>query len=69
LLAIGLDPEGVGEARLPIATIIALLRDHGLSTTAKDPPSFGVSPPLTISDAEPDLALTRLGEALAAVPA
>jgi 4-aminobutyrate aminotransferase len=68
LLAIGLDPDRVGEASLPIAAIIDLLRDHGLSTTAKDPSSFGFSPPMTISDAELDWAFIRLGEALAAAP-
>ncbi len=67
LLAIGLDPERVNEARLPIAAVVDLLRDHGLSTTAKDPSSFGFSPPLTISDAELDWAFSRLGEAMAAV--
>lgn len=66
LLAIGLDPDRVGEARQPIAAIVDLLRDHGLSTTAKDLSSFGFSPPLTISDAELDWALARLGEAMAA---
>ncbi|WP_376989006.1 aminotransferase class III-fold pyridoxal phosphate-dependent enzyme [Bosea sp. R86505] len=69
LLAIGLDPDRVGEASLPIAAIIDLLRDHGLSTTAKGPSSFGFSPPLTISDAELDWALDRLGEAMAAARA
>ena len=66
LLAIGLDPDRVSNDRLPIAAVIDLLRDHGLSATAKDPSSFGFSPPLTISDAELDWTLARLGEAMAA---
>ena len=65
LLAIGLDPERVNEARLSIAVVVDLLREHGLSVTAKDQSSFGFSPPLTISDAELDWALGRLGEAMA----
>lgn len=65
LLAIGLDPERVNEARLPIAAVVDLLREHGLSATAKDQSSFGFSPPLTISDSELDWALDRLGEAMA----
>ncbi len=65
LLAIGLDPERVNEARLPIAAVVDLLREHDLSVTAKDQSSFGFSPPLTISDAELDWALGRLGEAMA----
>ncbi len=66
LLAIGLDSTRVCETRIPIEEIIGLLRDHGLSTTAKDASSFGFSPPLTINDAELDWAFTSLGEALAA---
>ncbi|MDP3409015.1 aminotransferase class III-fold pyridoxal phosphate-dependent enzyme [Bosea sp. (in: a-proteobacteria)] len=66
LLAIGLDPERVNAARLPIATVVHLLREHGLSATAKDPSSFGFSPPLTITDAELDWALDRLQEAMMA---
>jgi 4-aminobutyrate aminotransferase len=54
---------------LPIAVIIGLLRAHGLSTTAKDPSSFGFSPPMTITDAELDWALSRLGEVMSAAPA
>jgi len=69
LLAIGLDPRHFSETRLPIAAVIGLLRDHGLSTTAKDPSSFGLSPPLTISDADLDWVLVRLGEAMAAARA
>ena len=65
LLAIGLDPERVNEARLPIAVVVDRLREYGLSATAKDQSSFGFSPPLTISDAELDWAFGRLGEALA----
>ncbi len=65
----GLDPARVCEGRLPIAVIIGLLRAHGLSTTAKDPSSFGFSPPMTITDAELDWALSRLGEVMSAAPA
>lgn len=64
LLVIGLDPDRVDAARWPIAAIIDHLRDHGLSTTAKDRSSFGFSPPLTITDAELDWAFCRLREAL-----
>ena len=66
LLAVGLDPDRVRKNGLPIAAVIDLLRDRGLSATAKDPSSFGFSPPLTISDAELDWALARLAEAMAA---
>ncbi|WP_054210664.1 aminotransferase class III-fold pyridoxal phosphate-dependent enzyme [Bosea vaviloviae] len=66
LLAIGLDPARVCETGISIEAIIGLLREHGLSTTAKDPSSFGFSLPMTINDAELDWAFTSLGEALAA---
>lgn len=67
LLAIGLDPEHVNEARFPIAAVVDRLREHGLSATAKDRSSFGFSPPLTISDAELDWAFICLQETLQAV--
>lgn len=66
LLAIGLDPARVCETGISIEAIIGLLHEHGLSTTAKDPSSFGFSLPMTINDAELDWAFTSLGEALAA---
>jgi 4-aminobutyrate aminotransferase len=67
LLAIGLDPEHVNKARLPIAVVVDLLREHGLSATAKDRSSFGFSPPLTITEAELDWAFDRLGQAMESV--
>lgn len=66
LLAIGLDPDRVDAARWPIAAIIDRLREHGLSTTAKDRSSFGFSPPIAITDAELDWAFIRVREALQA---
>lgn len=66
LLAIGLDPARVGlaEGKLPIGQVVALLRDHGLSATAKDAFSIGFSPPLTIGDDELDWALARFGKVM-----
>ncbi|CAN5267243.1 aspartate aminotransferase family protein [soil metagenome] len=64
LLAIGLDSDRVDAARWPIAAIIDRLREHGLSTTAKDRSSFGFSPPMTITDAELDWAFCRLEAAI-----
>jgi acetylornithine/succinyldiaminopimelate/putrescine aminotransferase len=59
--------KALGGGILPIAAIIDCLREHGLSTTAKDRSSFGFSPPIPITDGELAWAFLHLQEALQAV--
>lgn len=62
LLALDFAPERAGFAPGDAFTeaLIQAFWDEGLSTTDKGPTSVGFSPPLTISDAEIDEALTRV---------
>ncbi len=72
LAAVGTDlfigMRGLGllqaiELRAPVAAaLVDAARRNGVSTTAKDSSAVGFSPPLTISEAEIDLALERLVE-------
>lgn len=62
LLALDFAPEHAGLSPGDAFTeaLIQAFWDEGLSTTDKGPTSVGFSPPLTISDAEIDEALTRV---------
>lgn len=59
LLALELEKPPLGEGRL-----LAALLAHGISTTTKGDDAIGFSPPLTISEAEIDIALDSIGRAL-----